>query len=264
MSKPSPKQSVRNEIEIPEVVKRELLLCIIGLQPLIYNRMSLKAQQTLLFPHKSKRGKDQSEEGIKHNPYEEYRNSFYIASAGPTLMKLPVSAIKNALETAALDTEGVAKSEVGRCIWMGWEDAPVWGNPQLFMTGVRMAGINKTPDIRTRGVLREWATKITLNFAEDKFTVKTISSLLSRAGLLSGIGDFRQEKGAGSFGQFMIVPENDKNYLRIIAKYGREYQTAKYNKPEFFDDESDQLYTWWEKTYTDTFSAKPKHLRTVA
>lgn len=263
MAKKQAQQS--SEITIPALKVRTMDVFIIGTQPLVYNRLSEKARQQLLFPPRaSRKTKDRSEEGIKHNPFEEYQNSFYLAGDGPTLCKLPTSALKNALETAALDADGVAKSEVSRGIWLDRRDSPVWGNPALFMCGVRQAGISKTPDIRTRGVLMEWASRFTLNFVEERFTVKTIMILLERAGMLSGIGDFRQEKGAGNFGQFRTTTEEDPEFQRIVASYGREYQLAKYAEPDFFDEETKQLYEWWIGMYRSTFSSSPKHLRQVA
>lgn len=259
--KPAPASPM--EIVIQPFSHREIVVPILGTTPLVYNRLSQKAKQMLLFPTKTAR-KDRSEEGIKHNPYEEYRDSFYIADNGPTLFKIPASAFKNAIETAALGTEGVTKAEVGRAIALGWEDLPVWGETELFMTGVRQAGMNRTPDIRTRGILTRWATAVKLRYVEQMFTSNTIFSLISSAGILSGVGDFRQEKGAGSFGTFEICDLKDKRYLEIMKNFGRQHQTERLKEPKFFDAETASLYNWWVEVYTETFGASPKHLREVA
>lgn len=258
-----PEPASKMQVTIKPFTQRTLVVPIIGTMPLVYNRMSEKAKQTLLMPSRLNR-KDKSEEGVKHDPYREFCDSFYIAKEGPTLFKIPASAFKNALETAALDTEGVAKSEVGRCISMGWEDLPVWGETKLFMTGVRQAGMNRTPDIRTRGILTQWVTCVTLKYIEEKFTAATIFALIARAGMMSGVGDFRQEKGAGSFGTFEICEESNPRYLEIVEKFGRQHQTERLADPAFFDDESASLYNWWVETYTKHFGASPKHLREAA
>ena len=57
-------------------------------------------------------------------------------------------------------------------------------------------------------------------------------------GLICGIGDFRQEKGAGNFGQFRVANEGDPQFARIKAEGGREAQDDALEAAEPYDEEN--------------------------
>ena len=77
----------------------------------------------------------------------------------------------------------------------------------------RSADINKTPDVRTRAFLPEWATEITVRYARPTLSQHDIATLLLNAGMVCGVGDFRQEKGKGSFGTFAPTAEDFPPHL---------------------------------------------------
>ena len=51
-------------------------------------------------------------------------------------------------------------------------------------------------------------------------TITSVVSLLCNAGILVGVGDFRQEKGKGAFGSFRVLGEGEKDADRL-AKLGK-------------------------------------------
>ena len=81
----------------------------------------------------------------------------------------------------------------------------------------------------------------------DRIAVRevAIANLLAAAGIVAGVGDFRQEKGKGSFGQFRLADADDADLKRIISTGGRKAQDAALEKFEAYDDETAELLTWF-------------------
>lgn len=230
-------------IEIMKVMEGRVTVYIIGQTPLIYNAMSEKAKQGLLAP--SKKTAVERASTAKHDPPAEYRGSFYKVPDGPTLLSIPAVSFKRAMASAALDLGGAAKAQLDRLVWAIGEQIPVYGVPQLRMDVVRLKDIARTPDIRTRGCLRRWCTKLELAFVKPVVNETTVANLLAGAGLIRGVGDFRQEKGAGNYGQFMLT-EPTGEWETIAKEGGREAQIEAFNSPTFYNEESENLFRWWE------------------
>jgi hypothetical protein len=75
-------------------------------------------------------------------------------------------------------------------------------------------------------------------------SVHSVVSLLSNAGVIVGIGDFRQEKGRGSFGTFAVAGDDLggwSDYWSEVTAEGRAVQEAAMDAPEFADDETAEL-----------------------
>jgi hypothetical protein len=230
-------------IEIMKVNTGRFTAFIVGDSPLIYNAMSQKAKQGLLAP--SKKTAAEKASTAKHDPLAEYRGSFYKVPSGPTLLSIPAVSFKRAMASAALDLGGAAKAQLDRLVWAIGEQIPVWGVPQLRMDVVRLKDIARTPDIRTRGCLRDWCTRVELAYVEPVVNATTVANLLAGAGLIRGVGDFRQEKGAGNYGQFSLR-EPSGRWEEIVKSGGRDEQLEALNNPTFYNDESQELFSWWE------------------
>ena len=84
------------------------------------------------------------------------------------------------------------------------------------MSITRSADKNRTPDVRTRAILPEWACKLRIAYTKPILREQAIFNLLAAAGLQSGVGDWRQEKGSGSYGAFKLVNADDPDFLRNI------------------------------------------------
>lgn len=234
------------EISVLEIHAGQLTACIVGNSPLIFNRMAEKAKRQLLLPSPRRSAADRAQ-SLKHNPPEEYRASVYRDHGNdrPTRLMIPAPAIKGAMMTAALDLPGTKKTEIGRLVWITGQSLSVWGIPQLLMSVVRSADINKTPDIRTRAIVPRWATRVTIQFVEPKLRGQAVMNILAAAGITAGIGDFRQEKGKGSFGQFRLVSPDDPEFLAIQAEGGTDAQDEALARPECYDEESAEMLDWF-------------------
>lgn len=234
------------EIDILEITTGRVEFLIVGTSPLIFNRMAEKAKRSLLLGGTRKTAADKAA-NLKHEPIEEYRASVY-RNAGSdclTRLKLPAPAFKGAMSTAALDLPGAKKSEIGRLCWVTGTHVDVWGVPQLLMSVVRSADMNKTPDIRTRAIVPQWACRISIAYVQPKLNGKAIANLMAASGVICGVGDFRQEKGKGSYGQFRLADADDIEFQQIAETGGRQAQDEALQHYQCYDEESDELLSWY-------------------
>lgn len=241
------KKKTDTEVVVVDMTQGRASFALLGVSPMIFNSMSQKAWISLLGPEAtSRKSKADRALAFKHVPMEEFRNSVYrnLEDDKPTRLRFPAPAFKGAMMTAALDMKGVAKTEIGRLTWIEGYSVNIWGIPEMMMSVVRSADINKTPDIRTRAILREWCCIITVAFVQPKLTAKTVSQLLAGAGMTVGIGDFRQERGKGNYGQFCLVDNNNADLKRLQKTAGRVEQDAALENPAYYDDETEQMYLW--------------------
>lgn len=229
------------EIRVTPLRRGSTRLRIVGMTPLFQNRMANKAKQQLLVGGRRKTKADRVE--LKHQPLQEYRDSAEIVKDGPTALGLRVVAVKAAMCTAALETAGLTKSATQRLLFMPGDLVPLYGTPQLRMDVVRSADINRTPDVRTRAFLPRWGAEIEIQYIVPQLSVSSVVSLLCNAGVLVGVGDFRQEKGKGAFGSFRVLGEgeDDDEWNDLVENHGRAAQEAALAEPDYADRDTADL-----------------------
>ena len=239
------KTTTTETIEIPALRRGTIRLRIIGTTPMFQNRMAAKAQQQLLVGGGKKTAAEKK--NIKHNPLEEFRNSAEIAPTGPTALGLRVVAVKAAMCSAALETAGITKTSAQRLLFMPGDHVALYGTPQLRMDVVRSADINRTPDVRTRAYLPKWGAEIEVNFITPQLSAAGVATLLANAGVLIGVGDFRQEKGKGAFGSFRVIgpDEDDAEWQELVEFHGRPAQEEALRDPEFANEETAELMDFY-------------------
>lgn len=236
---------VLEAIEVEPLRVGSMQVWLRGLTPLICNRLAAKARRELLLP-KGRKSTAEKQQSLKHDPVAEFRDSMNVRSGvGPTRIVFPAPAIKGSMATAALETKGTNKTQIGRLVWVQNYSVDVYGVPELFMSVVRSADMNKTPDIRTRAILREWCMPATIQFVKPQMSEQAIMQLLSNGGIIVGVGDFRQEKGKGNFGQFSVVTEADCK--DIIKAGGLKQQDAAIKTPVCFDSDTSELLGWFQE-----------------
>lgn len=239
-----PKSEV-SEVSILEISQGEVRFAVVGTSPFYFNRMSEKAKRTLLLGGRKKTEADKLA-NLKHNPIEEFRDSVYRWSEDrPTRLKIPSPSFKGVMSTAALVLPGTRKTEIGRLVWVIDQFVDFYGIPRLSMDIVRSADMNKTPDVRTRAKVKEWACIVTVRFVQPNLTVKGISNLMAAGGIVAGVGDYRQEKGKGNFGQFRLADLDDEEFLHITATGGREAQDNALHNYEAYDPDTAELLEWF-------------------
>jgi len=236
------KKAEAGTLHIDALKRGRVTLTLVGTTPFYFNSMSAKAKRSLLIGGGKKTAAEKKE--LKHDPEEEYRESIYRMADGPTLLGFPAPGVKGAMATAALETPGVTKSSVQRLIFLPEQKIRMWGKPYLKMDVVRSADMNKTPDIRTRAYLPRWVAEVDIAFVMPTLSVHSIVALLANAGAIVGIGDFRQEKGKGSFGTFAVAGDDGgewADYIAEIKQEGRDVQAAAMESPECADDDAQAL-----------------------
>lgn len=239
------------ELEVISIEYHRISAWLVGVTPLIYNAMSAKAKREILYPRGGRMTASQKAQSVKHNPLAEYQDSVYRAASydteSPTRLVLPCTVFKAAICSAALDMPtNVSKAKLSRLTYVRGEYTPIWGVPTLHMAGVRSADQNKTPDVRTRATLPRWATRIEVEYASPMLTNFAVSSLMAVAGKICGVGDWRQQKGSGNFGLFRIADPDDPELQEIMESGGKAAQDAALADPVFYDQESEELFRWWE------------------
>jgi hypothetical protein len=232
-------------IRIERVEPAEITFHILGTSPVVCNRMSNKGVRELLFPKGRKTAADKAS-SVKHDPITEYRESPYTAinNDNPTRIQLLPSMFKKAMMSAALDLPGVKKAQIGRLLYVKGERIDLYGTPQLLCSVIRVPDINRTPDVRTRAIVPRWACRITVSFMPSVIRQQSVVNLLAAAGQSAGVGDWRPEKGSGSYGTFEIVG-SDHPDLQDIFQQGREVQDAALISPRYYDDETQTLLEWF-------------------
>ena len=233
------------EIEILSISQGEIQFAVVGVTPILFNRMSEKAKRELLLP-KGRKSAAEKAVSMKHDPIQEFRDSVYRNyGSEETLLAFPAPGFKGAMSTAALRLPGATKTEIGQLSWVPTQRIAIYGIPKLHMGVVRSADMNKTPDIRTRAIVDKWAAIVTVRFVQPNLTGKAVANLMAAAGIISGIGDFRQEKLKGSHGQFRLTTPDDPEFKNIIATGGKAAQEAAMEAAEPYDGETEELLSWY-------------------
>lgn len=238
------KKPETQSLEIKPLKGGALSVKIIGSSPMYHNQMSAKARRDMLIGSSKKTAAEKKT--IKHCPEDEFRNSIYTVDTGPTAVGFPASAIKSAMATAALVTDGIKKTDIQRLVYLPQMSIPIFGVPELKMDVVRSADMARTPDVRTRGYLPQWCSEIEIRFVEPNLSGVSIINLLANAGMVCGIGDFRQEKGKGGFGTFRVVLDGDEVGLaawnKIAEAGGRDAQLHAIANPQAADQATAELW----------------------
>lgn len=234
-------------IEITKVQSSSAKFCVLGITPMILNRMSQKVLHELLMP-KGRKTTAEKASSLKHNPMQEFLDSPYLNEdeKSPTLLQHLSAAFKGSIKSAALDLPGATKSQIGRLTWVEGERVDIYGIPQIFCAVTRSADINKTPDVRTRCIVPKWAAFVTVSFVTPMLREQGIANLLSSAGITQGVGDWRPGKGAGTYGQFELVNEDDERFVHLLKHAGRKQQTLAMSKPEAYDRDTSELLEWFD------------------
>lgn len=241
------KQSEVEEVQIVELKRARIVYHVIGETPLIMNSMSSKAKRDILLP-RGRKTAIEKQSTLKHNPLQEYRDSVYRGKkGGETALAILNTQFKAALCTAALDVPGAKKTQIGRLTSIeGGERIALYGIPQIFCSVVRSADINKTPDIRTRAIVPRWACQVEVTYATPVLNATVISSLFATAGYTMGVGDWRPQKGSGTYGRWRIVDADDPEYLDIVQTGGLDAQLEALESPEHYDEETEELLSWYD------------------
>jgi hypothetical protein len=233
-----------SELDIQPISIGQATFTVVGVQPFIYNSVSVKAQRELLLPARKTKG--DRIKTLKQDPMAEYRSSVYRAKDGPTALVIPAAMFKKAAANAAIDIGGATKAEMGRLMWIPQTHIAMYGVPQMLIGIMRDAGQARTPRIRTRAIVPQWHATFMIEYVKPNLTQNAVANVVAASGLITGVGDSRPQKGHGTFGQFRLADTGDAALVEHLIKTGaREAQEAALDEPNFYDETTEELYSWF-------------------
>ncbi len=244
------KKEAGGPICIAEFLSESVTVRVVGTSPIILNRMSEKAKRELLLP-KGRRSAADRAQTLKHDPLEEFQASPYVSDdpKSPTYLQALSSFFKKGMSGAATDIPGTNKAQIGRLLWVEGERVPLYGVPYMRMDIVRSSDMNRTPDVRTRCCVKEWACEITIHYAVPLLNKTAVLNLLAAAGMYAGAGDWRPGRG-GVCGQYrgMTTSADDRKlWDRLVKTGGRKSQMDAMASPIFYDDDTAELFGWFNE-----------------
>jgi hypothetical protein len=220
------KSTTTIDISIMEIQRGRIDFLVLGTTPMICNAMSGKAAGELLLPSPKKNAAEKAA-NLKHNPLEEYRNSVYKTrgdSAPTRIYQLP-TCFKKAIISAALDIPGATKSQMGRLISIIGDQIYIYGIPQLHMSIVRMADMNRTPDVRTRVILPRWAAYLTVEYTKPIIKDQAVINLLAAAGITQASATGASRKAPVTMGNLAWSAPTTPSFRRSSPPAGAQPKT---------------------------------------
>jgi hypothetical protein len=239
-AKAAPKKQQEVHIEIQRLQRASFQLMLYGETPLIVNAWTQKAKLEMLKKHMQ----IPSVREVK-DPFEQFLATIYRFDDGE--YGFPVVGVKEAMATATTDLEGIFKTQIYRNIFVtgrqGFQvgafadiKSPIElaelfspNPPRMREDVVRLAGMQRTPDLRYRAEFMPWALRLNVSFVEGFITQENIYNLIDKAGFTIGLAEWRQEKG-GSNGQFHAANAQE---LKMVEKWIK----AGHQEPEPVDVE---------------------------
>jgi hypothetical protein len=113
------------------------------------------------------------------------------------------------------DPSGAARSNAFRVLSAALGSSDVQGFPLIdpdtgevivdFVVDSRRVTIGKAAIMRSRPRFDSWAVKLVMSFDSNLVNAELVGNALMVAGQRIGVGDFRPEKGGGSFGKFTVA-----------------------------------------------------------
>ena len=82
-----------------------------------------------------------------------------------------------------------------------------------------------------------------MRYITPQLNLTSLFNILCNAGVLIGLGDYRQEKGKGNFGSFRVIPADDQDaeWDDLVAHHGRDAQQRALDNPMCADTDTEDL-----------------------
>ena len=201
----------KSEVQVKEI-KTELNVAtlsatIVGISPLIMHNFDSKSKFQMKENGIIEAGMKQG--GKKKNianPEEDYKNSIYHFSDGERC-GFPAIAIKSAMVYAGYQIFKKPQTLTRAAIYVRPDEdelIEVHGEHRIREDMVRVGTINKVASPRYRAEFPEWKMNVTIQYFADVISAEEVVKLLSAAGLASGLGEWRPQKG-GQMGMWRVI-----------------------------------------------------------
>ena len=209
MARPKKSESKTKDINASMNLK-SITIPIVGTTPLIMHKFSSKSVTQLKEIGEIESGMKQG--GKKKNiadPEEDYQNSIYYFADGKRC-GMPAVALKSAMTYAGYQIYKKPQTQTRASIFVCPEEnetgdglVEVQGEHRMREDMVRVGTINKVASPRYRAEFPEWKMNVTIQFFSDVISEEEVVKLLAAAGIASGLGEWRPQKG-GQMGMWRI------------------------------------------------------------
>ena len=187
-------------ITLPKLLKREVVITLIGDSPLVCHRWSEKAKRQIL-DTQMKKGKQAKE---AKNPEQDYLDSLYPHPDGG--YGFPTLAFKAAAVDACSHIDGFTKVEARGSFHIMGDLVRIEGEPTPREDMVRV-GMG-TADIRFRGEFKDWKCCLHITYNANVISLEQLANLFETAGFAIGVGEHRPQKD-GNWGMFHVAKEGE-------------------------------------------------------
>lgn len=205
-------------VDIQPLSYRSLDFRIVGVSPLVQHQWAEKALRQMREKHQGKKTKTRD---IRNSEEEADAATYKDADGRPGI---PAIAFKSALITAAHKDLGIEKTLVRKAIFTGCADPQevlpidyerVEVREDLVRVGAGAA------DLRYRPYFFGWSCAMSLQFEPTLIQMGDLLTLIDRAGLTVGIGEWRPEKG-GEYGRFKVDETSGVNESTPVVEARRK------------------------------------------
>lgn len=190
------------QIEIVDFKKAVVSFKIVGVTPLIMNKFSQKSLNMILEKQMKKAGKGKEAK----NPEELFKESIHWFNDGIRI-GFPVSGFKEGMVRASKQLGMIMIDTRGKFHILADEGdlVEIQSNPPKFRQDHVKIGMGTT-DVRIRAEFEAgWTTTLKIVYYENSISIEQLAQLINIAGFSSGIGEWRPERGSGSFGLYEIA-----------------------------------------------------------
>ena len=188
------------EVKIDPLQIATLKVKIVGITPLLLNKMSDKEKQTML---DKQMGKGVEKNKIR-DPKQEVADKVHKMSNNK--IGIPIDSIKNAMIESAPALEMYKKEVMGGLFIIPEENNLVEIKYKKMVTNesiTRDGNMARTPRTTFRPQFNDWNCEFTIRYNAKAITPDQIFNLLKVAGFSNGIGSWRPAT-KGSYGMFTI------------------------------------------------------------
>jgi hypothetical protein len=206
--KPEVKEVTQERFTIPRPRLAVLVVKIVGLTPLIMNRMTNKAREQIAEGQEEKKTPKKRQ---PRTPHQDFLNSMHRHGKH---YAFPASAFKKVMVNACgLFDKSVAKTFLRATVFVSGDLTPEFVQITGTKPHMREDVVRRPPrigkaDIAYRGQFDEWGCTLTIRFLEGFITKEMILNLLAFGGISFGIGEMRpSSESCTSYGQFELEEE---------------------------------------------------------
>jgi len=199
IKKSKAKEEVK-EVNIEPLKIATLKVKIVGVTPLLTNKMSEKEKQNML---DKQMGKGTEKNKIR-NPKQEVEDKIHKFANGK--VGIPIDSLKNAMVESAPALEMYKKEILGNVFIIPEESnlVPISYKKMVVNESITRDGNQaRTPRTTFRPQFNDWTCEFTIRYNAKAITPDQIFNLLKVAGFSNGIGSWRPIT-KGSFGMFTV------------------------------------------------------------